>query len=82
MRNHTFGNEFFGIDVSRVFVISDGLVEFRLGESRFVPLIVSVFSITEQIDKDISFKTISVGYRKVHGVNHRLHIIRIDMQDW
>ena len=60
-------------------MIGDGLVEFWLGESRFVSLIVPVLSVAEQIDKYISFKPIPVGYRKVHGVNHRFHIIRVDV---
>ena len=62
--DHSLSYQRFCIDHCRIVVSTYNLIQGRLCESRFVPLIMSIFSITNYIDKDIMPKAIRYSIAK------------------
>ena len=78
--DHSLSYQRFCIDHCRIVMPPYNLIQGRLCESRFVPFIMSIFSITNYIDKDIMPKSHTILHCQKHSTYYRFGIIGIDMQ--
>ena len=77
----TFRNQFGVINRQRIGVFCNGFVKLWLRETRLITFVVSILSVTQQINEHIALPFLSVLNGKTHGMNHCLHIIPIDMEN-
>ncbi len=62
-------------------MLIDGFVKKRLGKAGFVPFIVAIFSVTEQIDEHILLKPLTELHGQIHGKYHGLGIIPVHVEN-
>ncbi len=61
---------------------ADALVHQRLGDGRLVGLAVAVTAVADQVQHHILAEGHAVIDRQLHGEQHRLRIVTIEVQDW
>ena len=58
----------------------DDFVQAWLGKSRLIGFVVSVPSVSQQVNEHISMEVLAVFNCQLNGKYHRFHIIRIDVE--
>ena len=61
-------------------MLGNGLVQLRLREHRFVPFVVAVFAVPQQIDVDVLVPPLAVGQRDAHDLNHGFRLVSVDVE--
>ena len=74
------GHEPVGVQLERIVVFGNGLVQLRLCEHGFVAFVVAVFAVSQQVDVDVLVPPLAVGQGDAHDLNHGFRLVRIDVE--
>ena len=74
-------HQFLVVDLARVGVFGDFLVEQRLRETGLVAFVVAVLAVAQKVNEDIAAVLLAVFHRKTHGVHAGFHVVTVDVQN-
>ena len=77
-----FGDELPRVTVAHRRMAGDDLVNLRLRERRFVPFVVAVAAVPDEIDQGVEPEAVTIGPRQPRRLDARDRIVRIDVDDW
>lgn len=63
------------------FLLGDGLVHAGLGEAGLVSLVVTVLTVADKVDDNVTVEGLAPVSRKLHDEGHGLGIITVDVED-
>ena len=69
------------VDLARIGVLGDGLVQHRLGELGLVALVVAVAPVAQQVDEHVGAELLAVVQRDLHGQAHGLGVVAVHVED-
>ncbi|MNV21672.1 hypothetical protein D3C71_1126140 [compost metagenome] len=55
----------------------NNIVQIRLCELRFITFVVTIFTVTQQIDEDITVEFLTVFHRDFNRLDHSLNIVSV-----
>ena len=68
------------IDFLWIWMLCNQIIQTWLREFWLIAFVVAVFSVTQQIDKNISVEFLTVFHRHFNRLNNRFYIVTIDME--
>jgi len=74
-------NKLLGVNLKNIALVGNLLVHQGLGERRLVSLVVTVLSVADNINDDVTLEGRSPFSSKVEDEVHGLHIVRVNMED-
>ena len=78
---HALSDQFLCIDIARILVFGDDVIQFRLCETGFVTFVMPILSVRKQIDENIDIESLAKLQCQFCNIHHRFGVVAVDVEN-